>query len=123
MRYFGEPEKRWNSVLYRLRVHPDLWGEDDDKSARVGRIIEKVRQHARRWEEGRIGAWCVYVDSPKACNVLSRHYRRREADQAVHVMMRRHPKAKHRFFVAWRPASEDVHPKPLRYRISTPPLD
>lgn len=123
MRYFGEPEKRWNSVLYRLRVHPDLWGEDDDKSARVGRIIEKVLQHVRKWEEGRIGAWCVYVDRQAACNVLSRHYRRREAEQALHAMIRHHPKAKHRFFVAWRPASEDVHPKPLRYRISTPPLD
>lgn len=123
MRYFGEPEKRWNSVLYRLRVHPDLWGEDDDKSARVGRIIGKVRQHVRKWEEGRIGSWCVYVDSQAACNVLSRHYRRREADQAVHVMMRRHPKAKHRFFVAWRSASEDVNPIPLRDRLIAPPLD
>src|SRR5690606_34661577 len=103
--------------------HPDLWGEDDSKAERLSHLIGRVRRHARRWEEGRIGAWCVYVDSPKACNVLSRHYRRRDAMQALQDMVRRHPKAKHRFFVAWRPASEDVHPISLRYRIITPPLD
>lgn len=123
MKYYGEPEKRWNSVLHRLRVHPDLWGEDDDKSARVGRIIEKVLQHVWKWEKGRIGAWCVYVDTNAACNVLSRHYHRKEAEQAMRKMVHRHPKASHRFFVAWRPASEDVHPEPLRGRIITPPLD
>jgi len=123
MKYYGEPEKRWNSVLYKLRAHPYLWGEDDAKSARVGRIIGKVRQHVRKWEEGRIGAWCVYVDSQAACNVLSRHYRRRDAEQAMRKMVRCRPKASHRFFVSWRPASKDVHPHPLRGRIITPPLD
>lgn len=124
MKYYGgEPEQRWNTILFRLRLHPDLWGEDDSKAERISHLIKRVSRHARLWEEGRIGAWCVYVDNTKAFNVLSRHYRRREAEQALHAMIRRHPKAKHRFFVAWRPASEDVHPKPLRYRISTPPLD
>lgn len=121
--YVGEPEQRWNFILCRLRLHPDLWGEDDSKADRIKRLLKRVSRHVRKWEEGRIGAWCVYVDNTKAFNVLSRHYRRREAEQALHVMIRRHPKAKHRFFVAWRPASEDVHPKPLRGRIITPPLD
>jgi len=123
MRYYGEPEKRWNSVLYKLRAHPDLWGENDDKSARISRLIEKVRRHARRWEEGKIGAWCVYVDDTKPYNVLSRHYRRHEAEQALRAMIRRHPRAKNRFFVAWRPASKDLNPHPLRDRIIAPPLD
>lgn len=121
--YGGEPERRWMSVLFRLRLHPDLWGEDDAKSDRIRRLLGKVSEHVWKWENGRIGAWCVYVDNDKAYNVLSRHYRRRDAEQAMHTMIRRHPKASHRFFVAWRPASMDVHPKPLRYRISTPPLD
>ena len=122
-KYYGEPEKRWNSVLFRLRLHHDLWGEDDEKSARIRRLIGKVSRHVWKWENGRIGAWCVYVDSQAACNVLSRHYHRKEAEQALRTMIHRHPRARHRFFVDWRPASADVHPHPLRDRLITPPLD
>jgi len=121
--YYGEPEKRWNAILHRLRFHPDLWGEDDTKAERIKRLKAKVSRHVWLWEKGRIGAWCVYVDSPKACNVLSRHYHKKEAEQAMRNLIRRHPHAKHRFFVAWRPASADVHPVPLRDRLITPPLD
>lgn len=123
MKYYGDTEKRWNFILSRLRTHPDLWGENDDKSERVSRIIKKVLRHVKKWESGQIGAWCVYVDDDKTCNVLSRHYRRREAEQAMRNLARRHPKAKHRFFVSWRAASQDVHPYPLRSKLITPPLD
>lgn len=123
MKYYGETEKRWSAILHRLRFHPDLWGEDENKFARIRNLMSKVSRHIWLWEKGRIGAWCLYVDSTAACNVLSRHYRRQDAEQAMRNLIRRHPKARHRFFVAWRPASADVHPVPLRDRIITPPLD
>lgn len=123
MKYYGEPEKRWNFILSRLRFHPDLWGDDDNKFERIRRLIWKVSRHVQLWEGGRIGAWCVYVDDTKPYNVLSRHYNRQDAEQALRAMIRKHPRAKNRFFVAWRPASADVHPHPLRDRLITPPLD